>query len=96
MIEIKLFPLVGSFAENKDEARHLRLAELIPAMEKNEEVALDFEGVDSATQSFVHALISDVIRKFGSDVLDRLYFKNCNKTVQSIINIVVGYVQEAG
>lgn len=96
MIEIKLLPLVGSFAENKDEARRLRLAELVPAMEKNEEVTLDFEGVDSATQSFIHALISDVIRKFGSDVLDRLYFKNCNKTVQGIINIVVTYVQEAG
>ncbi len=30
-----------------------------------------------------------------NEVLDRIYFKNCNKTVQQIINIVVDYTREA-
>jgi len=42
----------------------------------------------------MHALISDLIRKYGIDVLDKIYFKNCNETVTKIINIVVDYMQE--
>ena len=94
MNEIKLFPLVGNFAENKDKARDLRLQKIIPALEKNGQVVLDFEHIDSATQSFIHALISDLIRKFGNEVLDRIYFKHCNETIKKIINIVVDYMQE--
>ncbi|MBU2561036.1 MAG: STAS-like domain-containing protein [Nanoarchaeota archaeon] len=94
MIEIKLLPLIGNFAENKDIARDIRIKKVIPALEKGEEITLDFEGVESATQSFIHALISDVLRKYGTDVLDRIYFKKCNETVQKIISIVVDYMQE--
>lgn len=94
MKHIILFPNVGAFAENKDIAREIRMEEIIPAIENNEDVILDFEKVDAATQSFIHALISDVIRKFGSDVLDHISFKSCNDTVQKIICIVVDYMQE--
>jgi hypothetical protein len=86
---------VGSFAEDKDKARELRISRIKPALEKGQEVVLDFSGVEGATQSFVHALISQLIREFGADVLDRLIFKNCNQTVQKIISIVVEYMQES-
>ena len=92
---IKLLPKTGVFAENKDIARDIRIKDITPVLEKNEEITLDFEGVESATQSFVHALISELIRSFGSEILDNLYFKNCNKSVQEIINIVVDYMQAA-
>ncbi len=95
MMEIKIKKLTGSFAENKDSARSIRLTKIIPALEKKEIIILDFEGIDGATQSFIHALISDVIRRYGSDVLDRISFKNCNETVQKIISIVVDYMQES-
>lgn len=95
MMEIKLFPDTGAFAENKDLAQSIRQDRIAPALDNNEEVVLNFEGVDSTTQSFIHALLSDLIRKYGSEVLDRIYFKSCNKVVQKIINIVVSYVQEA-
>ncbi|MCK5030810.1 MAG: STAS-like domain-containing protein [Thermoplasmatales archaeon] len=94
MIEIKLLPIVGSFAENKDLARDIRLKKIIHALENKQEITLDFDGIDSTTQSFIHALISDLIRKYGIDVLDKIYFKNCNETVTKIINIVVDYMQE--
>ncbi len=95
MKTIMLHDYVGNFAENKDAARDLRLKELIPALDAGDDVTLDFAGIDAATQSFIHALISDLIRKYGNAVLDRLYFKNCNVTVQKIISIVVDYMQEA-
>jgi len=84
----------GAFAENKDAARDIRLSEIIPALERGEDVVLDFSGVDAATQSFIHALISDLMRKRGAAVLDRLEFKSCNDTVRKIIAIVVDYMQE--
>jgi len=93
MKKIKLFPRAGSFAENKDLARDIRIKEIIPSLEK-EEVTLDFTKVESATQSFVHALISDVIRIYGIEVLDRIFFKNCSDTIKKIISIVIDYMQE--
>ena len=94
MMKIKLLKIVGNFAENKDLARELRLNKIIPALEKDDEVTLDFKGITAATQSFIHALISDIIRKQGIESLDKIYFKNCNETVRKIINIVVDYMQE--
>lgn len=94
-MEIKIVKITGSFAENKDSARDIRLNKIIPALEKGEEIILDFEGIEGATQSFVHALISDVIRRYGAEVLDKISFKNCNETVRKIIEMVVEYMQES-
>lgn len=95
MIHIKLFKEVGPFAENKDIAADIRLNKLVPALEENEDIILDFEKIEGATQSFIHALISDLIRKYGSEVLAKIRFKSCNNTVKSIISIVVDYMQES-
>jgi len=95
MITIKLFPEVGEFAENKDIARKIRIESIIPVLDNNQKVILDFENIDSATQSFIHALISDLIRNYGNEVLDVVSFKNCNLTIQKIINIVIDYMQQS-
>ena len=92
---VTIYELAGSFAENKDVARDIRLQKIIPILNKGKEIIIDFEGVDSATQSFVHALISDLFRLYGNDILDRIQFKSCNETVRGIISIVVGYMQES-
>lgn len=94
MITISLRDFVKSFAEDKDKARAIRLNIIVPALDKGEDVTLDFKNIDTATQSFIHALISELIRKYGAGVLDRIYFKNCSQTVQKIINIVVSYMQD--
>lgn len=95
MIEIKLFKSAGSFAENKDVAQAIRKNEIIPALDSKQKVTIDFEGIEAVTQSFIHALISDLIRKYEADVLDRILFKNCNETVKKIIAIVVDYMQQS-
>jgi DNA-binding IscR family transcriptional regulator len=92
---IRLYDRTGSFAENKDVARDIRIGSIIPALENNENVTLDFSGVDSATQSFIHALISAVLRQYGSEILDRISFKSCNETIKKIITIVVEYMHES-
>ncbi|MFH1683065.1 MAG: STAS-like domain-containing protein [Candidatus Woesearchaeota archaeon] len=94
MIEIKLFSKVGNFAENKDIAKEIRVGRIVPALEKDQEVVLDFAGVDAMTQSFAHALISELIRKYGAEVLDMISFKNCTETVKKIITIVVDYMTD--
>ena len=94
MKRIAIRDLAGPFAENKDVARDVRIRQILPALENREEVVLDFSGVDAATQSFVHALISDLFRKYGPGVLDSISFASCNETVQKIISIVVDYMQE--
>ena len=93
-MEIKLYSFVGTFAENKDIARDIRINKIIPSLENEEEVTLEFSKVKSATQSFIHVLISDVIRKNGIKILDMLYFKNCNDTIKKIIEIVIEYMQD--
>jgi hypothetical protein len=92
--EILVFPETGEFAENKDTAQKLRTNQILPALDAYAAVILNFEKVEGVTQSFVHALISEIIRKKGLDVLDRIYFKNCNTTVKKMISIVVDYMQD--
>ncbi len=94
-MEIKIASITGSFAENKDSARDIRLNKIIPALEKKEEIILDFAGIEGATQSFIHALISDAMRTHGAEVLDKISFKNCNEAVRTIIGMVADYMQES-
>lgn len=93
MTTIKLKPIVGSFAENKDKAKNIRVKKINPELKKGNEVELDFDGIASVTQSFIHALISQLIRRYGSDILERIRFRNCNATVRKIIEIVTDYMQ---
>jgi hypothetical protein len=93
-MEIKIFEKTGEFAENKDTARDIRLNEIVPALERDEDVTLDFSKVNSATQSFIHALISQIIRDKKVAVLDKIRFKNCNETIKKLIEIVIEYMQK--
>ncbi len=92
-MKIRVFDKLGIFAGNKDVAMAIREKAILPALERNEEVILDFTGVEGATQSFVHALISDPMRKYGPDVLDKIVFQGCNAEIANIIRIVASYMQ---
>lgn len=92
---IKIQKIAGDFAENKDIAKKLRIEEIMPALSKGEEVILDFKGVEGATQSFIHALISDPIRELKDLAFDNLAYKNANDNIREIISIVYRYMQES-
>lgn len=91
---IKMAQLSGVFAENKDIAREIREKYLKPAFRMEGVIVLDFAGVDSTTQSFIHALISGVIQSSGEAALDRIEFRNCTPAVKSMITTVVNYSLE--
>ena len=92
---VKIIDLAGEFAENKDIARKIRITKIIPALEKKKQITLDFSGVTGATQSFVHALISDAIRKHNDDAFELILYKGCSPIVKEIVNIVAEYMQES-
>jgi hypothetical protein len=91
MTKVSIFDAVGDFGEDKDTAARIREEVIKPSAQRGETIVVDFEGVTLVTQSFVHALISDVLRNGGEDALDRLEFKNCSAVVRGIISTVVQY-----
>ena len=93
-MKILMFALVGDFGEDKDIAASLRTTKLQPSVKKHQNVILDFSGITLVTQSFIHALISDVLRSNGEDALDFLEFTNCADVVKGIISTVVQYSLE--
>lgn len=88
---LKVALLAGSFAEDKDVARKLRVEHILPAIAENRKLVIDFSRVEVATQSFIHAMISEAIRVNGDKALDLIEFKSCTRTVKSIILTVVEY-----
>ena len=81
----------NGFAEDKDEARSLRIEKLLPALERGESILLDFSKVSYATQAYIHALVGEALQKFGDQVLDRVEFQNCSPSVRSVVELVVDY-----
>lgn len=94
MKRLRLFDLVGSFAEDKDVAARLRREVILPTLDAGAKVELDFEGITLTTQSFIHALISEGLRRHGESALQLMMFKNCGSAAKGIIETVVQYVLE--
>lgn len=93
-MSIKIFDLVGSFAEDKDNAASLRKEQILPALKQGKALEIDFTGVTLTTQSFIHALISEALRQNPDTALKLLTFKGCAESVRGIIETVVQYVYE--
>lgn len=90
-IVVMVAPLAGGFAEDKDIARKIREESILPSLKDGREVVLDFKGVAVATQSFIHALISEALRIHNGSALSLLEFKSCSRTVKSVVLTVIEY-----
>lgn len=88
---ILLKPGANRFAEDKEGARQIRLERIMPALERDEDVVLDFKNVSYATQSYIHALIGEALQKHGDSALKNFEFKNCSAALRSVIELVVDY-----
>ena len=64
---------------------------ILPALAEKEQVILDFSEVNFVTQSFMHALIGEALKRYGENVLDEIVFHKCNAQVKSIVSLVVDY-----
>ena len=67
----------------------------MPALKLGEQIEFDFQGIEGATQSFIHALISEAIREYKDVAFDNLLYKNANAQVKEIIKTVYAYMQES-
>ena len=91
MTRIKIVPRTAGFAEDKDDARAIRLKKILPALDEGHKIILDFKNVQYATQSYVHALVGEAIKKHGEPVLESISFMNCSPQLKSVIELVVDY-----
>lgn len=89
--KIRLLSGVNGFAENKDQAKEIRLSRILPAIAHGRGVVLDFADVKYATQSFVHALIGEALQEYGDQALEQIEFRHCSEAVRSVIELVVDY-----
>ena len=91
MNPVELQPGIVGFAEDKEQAKSIRIGTILPALERGENVVLDFKQVRYATQSFIHALLGEALYKYRETLLDRIEFRNCTPQLQSVIELVVDY-----
>jgi uncharacterized protein DUF4325 len=91
IVRIKIVSETGEFAEDKDAARAIRVKKLLPTLGEGKPVILDFRNVRYATQSYIHALVGEAIKRYGEAALDLISFKNCSSQLQSVISLVVDY-----
>lgn len=89
-----MLDLATDFAEDKDVAADVRERVIRPSLQDAQEVVLDFSGVELVTQSFIHAMISDVLRTHGEAALELIVFKGCDPAVRGIVETVVQYSLE--
>ena len=68
---------------------------ILPTLEAGKRLEIDFGGIRLTTQSFIHALISEALRRHGTRALELLEFKHCGTAPRGIIETVVQYVLEA-
>lgn len=95
MSTVHIYNLAGGFGENKDIAKQIRINKILPALKLGEEIKLDFKGVNGVTQSFVHAMFAEPIRKYPDKFFELVVCKNCTSLVQTVISIVSDYMQES-
>jgi len=91
---VKIYEYAGSFAEDKDVAKMIREQYVMLAISTNQPITLDFDGVQSSTQSFIHALISKAFQDNGEKVLGQITFANCSEKVRGLIAMVTNYSLE--
>jgi hypothetical protein len=95
MITIYINADCGNFAEDKDIAKKYREEKIKTAIKAgNLPIRIIFRDVDSSTQSFIHAMLSEIFQEFGEKALDIFEFSECNKAIESLISTVINYSLE--
>ena len=83
---------VVEFEEDVDKATEVRDTILVPCLERNEMVIMDFSGIRFATQSFAHACMYKVLRDFP-EVQAALSIAGATGATQEAIRAVAAYAR---
>jgi len=66
-----------------------------PILDRKETLTLDFTGIEGITQSFGDEIVGVFVRAFGIDYIkDKLRLNNANKSIKSVLNLVISYSKE--
>jgi hypothetical protein len=68
--------------------------EIYKKLNSGEKVIIDFEGVDSVTQSFIDEILGVNFRFLGADIIKKMSFKSCNEEIKKTIKFVYAYSKE--
>lgn len=85
---------VRDFEENVEYAAQIREGIIEEGLSKGRMVVIDFDGIDFATQSFVHALVYKVLRDHDG-VKSALSIAHCSASTREAILAVAGYASAA-
>jgi len=90
---IPVTPDVLQIAQNKLAAAEMRDQQILPALGLPGEVCIDFRDVRLTTQSYVHALVAEPLRRLGVEgVKKRVRFTGARDQVKQVLKIVLSYV----
>ena len=81
---------IKEFEENVEEAAKIREKIILPTLDREELLVLDFSGVRAATQSFIHALMYRVFRD-GKNLETCLTVSCVDKATEEAIKAVAAY-----
>ena len=84
-LELKLHTEIGSFAGNGTLGNQMRIDKIEPHWENSDKIILNFEGVDSMTDSFVNAFVGNIVESHPEDFREKLRFTNCSSLVKTFI-----------
>lgn len=90
--DAKLKVNVNDYYEDVEAAAKIRDTEIIPALERNETVVVDFSGIRVITQSFAHAIFYRLLRDMFH-VRYSLYVYGCTNAVKAAIRAVSAYAR---
>jgi hypothetical protein len=79
----------GTFAENKEGAIRLRDEKIIPALDAEKSVLIDFANVVSAPHSFLSALLATPIQKLGMAAYKRIKITNAVPEIRETIDYIL-------
>ena len=83
---------VRDFEEDVERADSVREEEILPALESDALVILDFSGIRAATQSFIHALLYRVFRD-GNHIETSFSIAAADRATQEAIRAVAAYAR---
>jgi hypothetical protein len=79
----------GARAEDKELAARIRDRYILPAIEAQKVVTLDFEAVTAAPHSLLGALLATPIKKLGMSAYKRIKFINCLPEIRETIDFIL-------
>jgi STAS-like domain of unknown function (DUF4325) len=78
----------GSYAEDKEHAKKIRDKYILPAINEDKMLTLDFEGVILATHSLLNAMLATPISRLGLSAYKKIKVINAVPEIREMIDFI--------